>query len=63
MLGENEVTVPVNGGSEVTVVWVGDGEVWAEEDGFWVGPMECCGLGPYIYWVICTCCLRNEVKE
>lgn len=59
VLGEDEVAVTVNGGSEITVVRVGDGEVWGEEDGFWVGPMECCGLGPDIDWVICSCCLRN----
>lgn len=63
MLGEDEVAVTVNGGSQVTVVRVGDGEVRREEDGFWVGPMECCGLGPDIDWVICSCCLRNEDNE
>lgn len=55
--------VTVNGGSEVTVGWVGDGEVWGEGDGFWVGPIECGGLGPDIDWVICSCCLRNDDKE
>lgn len=57
MFGEDEVAVTVDGGSEVPVVRVGDGEVCGEEDGFWVGPKECCGLGPDIDWVICGCCL------
>lgn len=57
MFGEDEVAVTVDGGSEVPVVRVGDGEVCGEEDGFWVGPKECCGLGPDIDWVICGCCV------